>query len=636
MTKYIISCLVLAMACNAAFCGDVKYPVSAIADSLKTGANAVKRYEELIIEIKSPGDAKVTTRHAYTILNEDAVSYGVFVGYYNKLHDIGSISGTLFDQNGKEIKSVKKKDLQDLSGNDESALMSDTRYKRHDFYYRSYPYTVEYEQEQSYNGMLDLPDWYPQPARSISVENSRLIVIAPKDYAVRFKNVHFNGNPTITENGSKKIYTWEVKNLKAIQREIFSPSLTNIVPAVLVAPSDFEIEGYKGNMDTWLNFGKFINKLMEGRDALPENVKQQVHVLTDGITDDRKKIAVLYNYLQKNSRYISIQLGIGGWQPFDASFVSSKKYGDCKALSNYMVALLKEAGIKSNYVLIKAGDDAEEMVEDFPSNQFNHATVCVPLGKDSIWLECTSQTRAEGYTGDFTGNRKALLMDENGGHVVFTKKYTADDNFLVRRVDGVIEADGNLNARVNAIYACEQQDVLNEMMNRLTKKEQLEYLKKKINLPTYDIKSFDYQEIKQAKPQVKELIELQSSGYATVSGKRMFVTPNILARYTSSLKKDTVRQYDITFDFPFNDEDSVLLSIPNGYSVESCPKNVSLSTKFGAYDVKYNIEGNKISYIRKFNRKDGTFPASDYNVLADFYNDISKADRSRIVFVKKE
>ncbi len=636
MIKYIVSCLVFAMACTAAFCGGVKYPVSTIADSLKNGANAVKRYEEIIIEIKSPGDAKVTVKYAYTILNEDAEAYSTFTGFYNKLVDISSINGTLFDANGKELKNVKKKDLQDLSGNDESALMSDTRYKKHDFYYRTYPYTVEYEQELAFNGVFDLPDWYPQKARSISVENSKLTVIAPKDYAIRFKKIHYEGNPSITENGSKKIYTWQIKNLKAVQREVFSPSITHLAPAVLVAPSDFELEGYKGNMNTWQGFGQFINQLLQGRDVLPENVKQQVHALTDGITDDRKKVAVLYNYLQKNSRYISIQLGIGGWQPFDASFVSSKKYGDCKALSNYMVALLKEVGIKSNYVLIKAGDDAEEMIEDFPSNQFNHATVCVPLGKDSIWLECTSQTKAEGYTGDFTGNRKALLIDEKGGHVVFTKRYTAEDNFLVRRVEGVIKPDGSLNAKVNALYACEQQDGLNEITNSLSKKEQLEYLKKKINLPTYDITSFDYQEIKQDKPQMKELLELQSTGYATVSGKRMFVTPNILARYTGTLKKDTVRQYDITFDFPFMDEDSVVLSIPEGYGVESCPKNVSLSTIFGSYEAKYVIEGNKINYIRKFNRKDGIFPASDYNTLADFYNDISRADRSRIVFVKKE
>ena len=65
--------------------------------------------------------------------------------------------------------------------------------------------------------------------------------------------------------------------------------------------------------------------------------------------------------MQNNTRYISIQLGIGGWRPFEAAYVASKGYGDCKALSNYMYSLLKEAGILSYYTLVKAGAGEEDI-----------------------------------------------------------------------------------------------------------------------------------------------------------------------------------------------------------------------------------------------------------------------------------
>ena len=71
---------------------------------------------------------------------------------------------------------------------------------------------------------------------------------------------------------------------------------------------------------------------------LPEDIKKKVHELTDHLKDPREKINVLYDFLQKNTHYISIQLGIGGWQPFPADYVAAKRYGDCKALSNYMIA----------------------------------------------------------------------------------------------------------------------------------------------------------------------------------------------------------------------------------------------------------------------------------------------------------
>src|SRR5690606_888532 len=119
---------------------------------------------------------------------------------------------------------------------------------------------------------------------------------------------------------------------------------------------------------------------------LPAHIAQQVKALTSGITDVKEKITVLYNYLQKNTRYISIQLGIGGWQPFDDSYVAKNGYGDCKALTNYMQSLLTSANIPSFYTLVYAGASGtakNRFVPDLPSQQFNHVVICVPTGKDS-------------------------------------------------------------------------------------------------------------------------------------------------------------------------------------------------------------------------------------------------------------
>jgi len=52
---------------------------------------------------------------------------------------------------------------------------------------------------------------------------------------------------------------------------------------------------------------------------------------------------------------VSIQIGIGGWQPFDASTVQRLSYGDCKALANYMKTLLEAVGLSANYCLVNAG-----------------------------------------------------------------------------------------------------------------------------------------------------------------------------------------------------------------------------------------------------------------------------------------
>lgn len=612
------------------------YSISLIPDSLLKNANAVKRYEELRFEIKEPGRAKVYSKTAYSILNEEGERYAAYATYYDKFHDINYIDGNLFDASGKTLKNVKKKDIEDLSGNDDESLMVDTRFKVHNFYYRSYPYTVEYEEEDDLDGMFDIPDWTPQQSNILSVAYSKFVIVAPKNYALRYKLNNITQQPVITESGDKRTYTWEIKNITAKVAEPVAPKWKELRPSVLVAPSDFEIQGYKGNMSSWENFGIFINSLLKGRDVLPDAVKQQVHQLTDGIKDEKEKIKVLYNFLQQNTRYISVQLGIGGWQPFDANYVFTKRYGDCKALSNYMVAILKEAGLNARYVLIRGGEDENDIITDFPSNQFNHATVCVITGKDSVWLECTSQTRAAGFIGSFTGNRHAILIDEKGGHVVATTRYEGPDNTDVRHISAQLDEAGKLKASVTARYTCMEQEDLHDVINFYPKDKQLEYLKKSIDLPDYDVSSFNYTEVKSEKPYIDEQLELVANNYASVSGKRIFVMPNILSKSNGKFKNLDQRVYPVDYKYAFISIDTVDITIPAGFKVESMPKNVDVDNQFGSYSIRFNVTETSISCTRRYQQKAGRFPASDYQVLVKFFDDMFKADRSKIVFVKKE
>jgi hypothetical protein len=193
-------------------------------------------------------------------------------------------------------------------------------------------------------------------------------------------------------------------------------------------------------------------------------------------------------------------LGIGGWQPFDASYVASKAYGDCKALSNYMYALLKEANIKSCYTQIRAGAGKYFFLPDLPSPQFNHIILCVPLQKDTMWLECTSQTLAAGYLSDFTCNRYALAVDENGGKLIRTPNYGMKENLQVRNIKAILEEDGMLNVTANTTYNGIQQDEIHSAITGLSKDKVKELLNEKLDFSTYDIKQFDYKEQKSSLP----------------------------------------------------------------------------------------------------------------------------------------
>jgi len=396
------------------------------------------------------------------------------------------------------------------------------------------------------------------------------------------------------------------------------------------------IEDFKGTMTDWKELGKFQLSLNKGRDQLPDELKKKVAELTNGVKTAEEKIVKLYQFLQSNTRYISIQLGIGGWRPLEASFVAGKLYGDCKALSNYMYALLKEAGIKSHYTLIKAGQGEDDLELDFPSRQFNHAIICVPMEKDSLWLECTSQTQSPGYMGGFTGNRHALLITEEGGKVTATPRYGINDNTQVRQIKAQLTEDGRLQVRAHTIYSCMQQDDLQMLINSLSKDKVKEVLQEKLDFATYEVDRFNYKENKSKRPSVEEELDISVSNYATITGKRLFIVPNIMTRHGRRLTQQEERKYPLELDVEYRDTDSVEIVIPAGYTAESVPTDVVLETRFGKYRSTVKIDGNRILYFRTMEHFAGNFAAKEYAELVKFYEAMYKADRARLVLVKSE
>jgi len=137
-------------------------------------------------------------------------------------------------------------------------------------------------------------------------------------------------------------------------------------------------------------------------------------------------------------------------------------------------------------------------------------------------------------------------------------------------------------------------------------------------------------------PVLEETLDLSVSNYASITGKRLFIIPNVMSRSGVKLKNDEERKYDIVLNDEYTDVDSVEIEIPGGYELESLPAPVSVESKFGKYSNSLKMSGNKIYYYRKMENYSGRYPAKEYIAMVNFYDAIYKADRNRIVLVKKD
>lgn len=617
------------------FGADIKYPVSAIPEALKKDVNAVVREDDVTFKIITQRSAIETGHWAVTILNSGGNDLAEWAMSYDKLRKVTNLRGAVYDKDGRLIKKIKSSEFKDESAFD--GMYSDNRSKSVDLKQNTYPYTVEIEYELEYKFLFYIPSMTFIPDEKVSVQKARFALEYPDGLQPRYRvqNIKQPHVQTKTPGGLNQI-SWTLTDLPPVTIEALGPRFYQQVPRILAGPSRFEFDGYVGSMDTWQGFGKWIGLLNRDRMNLPEATKSKVREIAAKHSNREDKIRSLYTYMQSKTRYVSIQLGIGGFQPFDAMVVDQNGYGDCKALSNYMVALLDAAGIKSHYVLINAGRNAPTLVEDFPSSQFNHAVVAVPNDADTLWLECTSQISPFGFAGNFTGNRKALLITDDGAQIVRTTAYKERENVQITRAAVTIQENGNATATVTTRYQGLQYENggLNFFLGN-NYDEQKKWILKNTEIPTFDVKSFSMRDNKERLPFADVDLNLVLNRYASVSGKRLFMTPNLLNRWTYIPERMETRKSPIVMNMAYTDIDTIEFDLPESLYPEFLPEPMIHKSRFGEYEASVKLDAGKLLYRRRIVIYKGEYPANTYPELVDFMKNLSRSDNMKMVFLNK-
>lgn len=628
--------LLLVSVCSA-IAQDENYATGKIPATLLKNANAVLRNSHTEIRVVSGTDITVSERYAVTVLNEKGKRFGIFRQQYNKLVNLTSIHGRLYDRNGEEIKKLKKNDIKDLAAFD-GTFHDEDRYKYYDFDCSDYPYTCVFEYEQVLRSAFFLHEWSPRPGYDCAVEKADMEMVCPVDFSFRHRTYHSDQQPTVLVEDGKTRITLAFSNISADPRPNgFSVEQNFSSPALAIVPDNISLEDIQGSMRSWSDFGKFFYDLNVNRDQLPETMRKVVHNLTDTCSGDQSKVAVLYNYLQKNTRYLNIVLGIGGWRTWDAAFVAQKGYGDCKALTNFMKAMLKEAGVTSYPALIWGGNPQKQMEADFADNVFNHVILCVPQkAGDTIWLECTSQDMPPGFLSSFTADRQALLISPSGGFPVYTPAYSSMDNSLRRTALINITTADEIEGSVTGIYKGYWWDSEKAVFGA-GKTEVDDYMNKKYAIPSYEVLNYKLAGLIEGFiPVIHEQVALKGKGNISRSGDKLYVTPEVfrfaIAFPTSTEKRTTPFQLSQGFCV----FDTVVLDLKGIYTMDMPPRQINTVLPFAVYRTRTFLEeGHLLKTETYFEQKAGKYNADlfvDYLKLAKDVN----AGHERVILVTRE
>ena len=632
MINKIILLLLFPLIC---FSQDFKYSSLLLPKELTENSNSVIREQKIEVTILSQKAMTIKKNKIITVLNSKGLNSIDAIEYYDKSRKVKSIEAIIYNSIGKEIKKIKQKDFKDNSVADGFSVYNDNRVLYLDYTPIGYPFTVVYSSEVETSNTAFIPSWTPVENFYQSIEESSFVINCKSELNLKFKELNFSDKLPIEKETSLNQIKYTSKKLPSIKNEELMPSYKKIFPIVYFGLEQFQLENVDGKSNNWLDFGKwYYEALLADTEAISEETKNKMKQLVGNEKDKIKIAKIIYNYVQEKTRYVSIQVGIGGWKPMLASDVDKLGYGDCKALTNYTRSLLKSVGVDSYYSVVWAGNEKNNIDKDLASIQGNHVILSIPVKDNYLWLECTSQTQPFGFQGDFTDDRDVLVIKPEGGEIVKTKFFSEVENLKKTIGSYSIDGQGTLSGKVK-IYSYGLQYDNESNKERLNREEQIErYSDDFSTINNLKIKQIKFNNDKE-KIEFIEDLDLEAANYANNSNNKLMFVLNAFNQETNIPKKHRVREFPFEIKRGSTEEEVLEISYPAGYSIEAMPSTIEIDNEFGYYKIEFlNKDSNLIICKRKYILKQGFYEKEKYESFRKFKETISRTDNSKIILNK--
>jgi tetratricopeptide (TPR) repeat protein len=271
----------------------------------------------------------------------------------------------------------------------------------------------------------------------------------------------------ITEENGRRIYHWSSSHL---EREDSEKSKDK-EKKKKHSPDDDRPDVQITTFESWEQIGRWYATLEKDRRVPSPEVRAKAEELTRGLTTNLEKTEGLYDFVAKNFRYVSLSLGLGRYQPHAAADVLHNQYGDCKDKHTLLASLLQAEGLYASSVLINS---SRKLDPDVPSpSQFDHVITLLPMGKDEVWMDTTSEVAPFRLLAFPLRNKQALVIPPADSpssvppHLEETPADTPMPDKEAAEIDGKVNDMGKLEAHVHYEFRGDEELMLRSVFRRV-------------------------------------------------------------------------------------------------------------------------------------------------------------------------
>ena len=451
--------------------------------------------------------------------------------------------------------------------------------------------------------------------------NDELTVNMPAASKVKLKTEP-GFQPTIKEEGDRRVYLWKHANLKSDSDEDEKEKEKKEEDD---AEKEEDAEEYRpqvqlSTFQSWDEVGQWYAGLQRDRIVPDEKIKVKAEEVIRGRTTEKEKARALYEYVAKNFRYVSLSLGQARYQPHAATDVMVNQYGDCKDKHTLLASMLSATGLQAYPVLINS---RRKLDADVPSpGQFDHVISAIQLGSEMMWADTTSEVAPVGLLAPQLRNKKALMIPIGGPARLETTP--AEPPFLsseIVTVEGTIDELGKITARTRMVLRGDSEMYMRYMFRR-TPKSNWKSLGFYLGIAggvkgeVTDIKTSDPADLE--KPFEIEF-NVSHNDFLDWSSKKLKVSlpfPPLSISAFQNRKAGSKKPLELgpPIDVSYN----LKLTFPSKYQAR-LPLPLKVTRDYGEYAADYKLQGQTIVGERKFRLRQREIPADrleDYRAFA--------------------
>ncbi|HLZ90751.1 MAG TPA: DUF3857 and transglutaminase domain-containing protein [Candidatus Acidoferrum sp.] len=610
--------------------------------------DAVEMYSERIVTVQSADKIKTLVREVYKIMRPGGRDLGTVVIPFDAATRISNLHGWCIPAQGKDYE-VKEKDGAEVAmpAVQGSELITDVRAKIVHIPAADPGNLIGYEYEQEDHPFVLQDIWYFQSAHPARESHYTLQLPAGWEYKASWLN-HGEVKPA---QGGNNQWQWVVSGVPAIKNEADMPPHRGVAGQMIV--SFVPAGGGQGKtFASWRDMGLWYVDLTRGRREASPEIRQKATALTSSVATPLAKMRALAHFVQRDIRYVAIELGIGGYQPHPAVDVFTHRYGDCKDKATLMASMLKEIGIDSYYVVINSERGA--VTQEMPAHMggFDHAILAIqlPVGVEDaslaavmphpklgrlLFFDPTDDLTAFGQLSGPLQANYGLLVTPEGGELVELPQLSSSLNGIVRTAKLTLSPTGTLAGEFKEVRvgdrAAAQRYALKSVTKDADKIKPIETLLAR-SLSSYRVTKASITNLDQTELPFEFDYSVVSDNYAKSAGNLLLVRPRVVGVKSSDLlETKEPRQYPVVFDGPSRDMDSFEIAMPTGYEVDDLPPPVSADFGFASYHSKVEVSGNVLRYSRTFEVKEPSVPLAKMEDLKRLYRIIANDERNTAV-----